>query len=134
MNRHRSYAGLVALLVLGVLLPFWPEITHAAAADTVRSDAADPLDHVMDVEQSARLHTAVEALPVDQRQVVALRFFNIYGPRQALSNPYTGVLAIFASRLLNDKPPVIFEDGRQCRRKQQLELCRRIRRREDALE
>ena len=47
--------------------------------------------------------------------VVALRFFNIYGPRQALSNPYTGVLAIFASRLLNDKPPVIFEDGQQCR-------------------
>ena len=38
---------------------------------------------------------------------VALRFFNIYGPRQALSNPYTGVLAIFASRLLNDAPPVI---------------------------
>jgi len=46
---------------------------------------------------------------------VALRFFNIYGPRQALSNPYTGVLAIFASRLLNHKPPLIFEDGRQKR-------------------
>ena len=45
----------------------------------------------------------------------ALRFFNVYGPRQALSNPYTGVLAIFASRLLNDRPPVIFEDGRQQR-------------------
>jgi len=47
--------------------------------------------------------------------VVALRFFNIYGPRQALSNPYTGVLAIFAARLLNEKPPVVFEDGRQLR-------------------
>lgn len=46
---------------------------------------------------------------------VALRFFNVYGPRQALSNPYTGVLAIFASRYLNDRPPVIFEDGRQRR-------------------
>jgi dTDP-L-rhamnose 4-epimerase len=46
---------------------------------------------------------------------VALRFFNIYGPHQALSNPYTGVLAIFASRLLNGKPPVIFEDGLQQR-------------------
>jgi dTDP-L-rhamnose 4-epimerase len=45
----------------------------------------------------------------------ALRFFNVYGPRQALSNPYTGVLAIFASRLLNGKPPMIFEDGRQRR-------------------
>jgi dTDP-L-rhamnose 4-epimerase len=45
----------------------------------------------------------------------ALRFFNIYGTRQALSNPYTGVLAIFASRYLNRKPPRIFEDGRQRR-------------------
>lgn len=46
---------------------------------------------------------------------VALRFFNVYGTRQALSNPYTGVLAIFASRLLNDNPPLIFEDGFQQR-------------------
>jgi dTDP-L-rhamnose 4-epimerase len=46
---------------------------------------------------------------------VALRLWNVYGPGQALSNPYTGVLAIFASRLLNGKPPVIFEDGRQRR-------------------
>lgn len=46
---------------------------------------------------------------------VALRFFNVYGPRQALSNPYTGVLAIFSSRLLNDNPPLIFEDGLQQR-------------------
>jgi dTDP-L-rhamnose 4-epimerase len=45
--------------------------------------------------------------------VVALRFFNIYGPYQALSNPYTGVLAIFASRLLNRKAPLINEDGAQ---------------------
>jgi dTDP-L-rhamnose 4-epimerase len=46
---------------------------------------------------------------------VALRFFNVYGERQALSNPYTGVAAIFASRLLNDRPPLVFEDGRQTR-------------------
>jgi dTDP-L-rhamnose 4-epimerase len=46
---------------------------------------------------------------------MALRFFNVYGPRQALSNPYTGVLAIFAARLLNQKRPVIFEDGLQQR-------------------
>ncbi|PKD16216.1 dehydratase [Salegentibacter salinarum] len=45
----------------------------------------------------------------------ALRFFNVYGTRQALSNPYTGVLAIFASRFINNKPPVIFEDGNQQR-------------------
>jgi dTDP-L-rhamnose 4-epimerase len=46
---------------------------------------------------------------------VALRFFNVYGTRQALSNPYTGVLAIFASRFLNGNAPLIFEDGLQMR-------------------
>jgi dTDP-L-rhamnose 4-epimerase len=46
---------------------------------------------------------------------VALRYFNVYGPRQALSNPYTGVAAIFSSRLLNNHPPLIFEDGLQSR-------------------
>lgn len=45
----------------------------------------------------------------------ALRFFNAYGERQALSNPYTGVLAIFASRILNGNPPLLFEDGLQRR-------------------
>lgn len=46
---------------------------------------------------------------------VALRLFNTYGTRQALSNPYTGVLAIFAARLLNDRPPRVYEDGLQRR-------------------
>jgi dTDP-L-rhamnose 4-epimerase len=46
---------------------------------------------------------------------VALRFFNVYGTRQALSNPYTGVLAIFAARYLNDRPPLVNEDGLQRR-------------------
>lgn len=46
---------------------------------------------------------------------VALRLFNVYGPRQSLNNPYTGVIAIFASRLLNDQRPLIYEDGLQRR-------------------
>lgn len=46
---------------------------------------------------------------------VALRFFNVYGPRQSLSNPYTGVLAIFASEFLQSRMPRIFEDGLQKR-------------------
>jgi len=46
---------------------------------------------------------------------VALRYFNIYGERQALSNPYTGIAAIFGARVLNRQPPVIFEDGVQSR-------------------
>jgi len=46
---------------------------------------------------------------------VALRFFNVYGPRQSLNNPYTGVAAIFMSRIKNNKPPIINEDGNQTR-------------------
>lgn len=46
---------------------------------------------------------------------VAFRYFNIYGTRQALSNPYTGVCAIFSSRLMNNQAPTIYEDGDQAR-------------------
>jgi dTDP-L-rhamnose 4-epimerase len=47
--------------------------------------------------------------------IVSLRFFNVYGPRQTLSNPHSGVLAVFASQLMNGKAPVVFEDGYQRR-------------------
>jgi dTDP-L-rhamnose 4-epimerase len=47
--------------------------------------------------------------------VVALRYSCTYGPRQSLFNPYTGVIAIFCTRLLNDRPPVVYEDGQQSR-------------------
>ncbi len=63
-----------------------------------------------DQERMCLLHGAAYRVPT-----TALRFFNVYGPDQALSNPYTGVLAIFANRLLNDRPPLIFEDGHQRR-------------------
>jgi dTDP-L-rhamnose 4-epimerase len=53
-----------------------------------------------------------EAYGID---TVALRLFNVFGSRQALSNPYTGVLAIFAAHLLNGRPPAVFEDGQQRR-------------------
>jgi dTDP-L-rhamnose 4-epimerase len=48
-------------------------------------------------------------------ETVALRYLNVYGPRQALGNPYTGVAAIFAARILNGRPPLVFEDGAQIR-------------------
>ena len=63
-----------------------------------------------DQEEMTLLFGRTYGLPV-----VALRFFNIYGSRQALSNPYTGVAAIFASRLLNGNRPLVFEDGKQMR-------------------
>lgn len=46
---------------------------------------------------------------------VTLRYFNVYGPRQSLNNPYTGVAAIFSSRIKNNRPPKIYEDGKQTR-------------------
>lgn len=64
----------------------------------------------LDQERMCLLIGKTYAIPT-----VALRFFNVYGPRQALSNPYTGVLAIFAARLLNHNAPLVFEDGRQRR-------------------
>jgi dTDP-L-rhamnose 4-epimerase len=63
-----------------------------------------------DQERLCLLYGAAYEVPA-----VALRLFNAYGPRQALSNPYTGVLAIFAARLLNDRPPIVYEDGEQRR-------------------
>jgi len=63
-----------------------------------------------DQEELCLLYGRTYGLPV-----VALRYFNIYGTRQSLSNPYTGVAAIFASRLLNNRPPLVFEDGQQMR-------------------
>jgi len=63
-----------------------------------------------DQERMCLLYGAAYDLPA-----VALRFFNVYGPRPALSNPYTGALAIFASRLLNDCQPLLYEDGGQRR-------------------
>ncbi len=83
----------------------------------VPTDEGKPLDPTSiyaltkkDQEQASLIIGEAYDIPV-----TALRFFNIYGPRQALSNPYTGVVAIFSSRLLNGEPPLIYEDGAQQR-------------------
>jgi dTDP-L-rhamnose 4-epimerase len=91
-------------------------------------DRGTPLDPIPTPESKQPTLASVYALSkYDQERLclmigrayniptVALRFFNVYGTRQALSNPYTGVLAIFASRLLNNKRPLVNEDGRQRR-------------------
>src|SRR3954462_11404518 len=93
-----------------------------------RDDDGRPLEPVPTPETKQPALSSVYALTkYDQERLclifgaaygiptVALRFFNTYGTRQALSNPYTGVLAIFASRLLNDRPPLVYEDGLQRR-------------------
>jgi dTDP-L-rhamnose 4-epimerase len=104
-----------------------PERLRTGAWDPVDDDGG-PLDSVATHEDAPANLTSVYALSkYDQERLcllvgraygiptIALRFFNVYGPHQALSNPYTGVLAIFAARLLNDRPPLIFEDGEQRR-------------------
>ncbi len=63
-----------------------------------------------DQEELCLIYGRTYGLPV-----TALRFFNIYGPRQALSNPYTVVAAVFGSRMLNGSAPLVFEDGEQMR-------------------
>jgi dTDP-L-rhamnose 4-epimerase len=94
----------------------------------LRDEAGAPLEPLPTPESKSPSLSSIYALSkFDQERMclligraygiptVALRFFNVFGTRQALSNPYTGVLAIFASRLLNDNAPLIFEDGRQRR-------------------
>ena len=93
-----------------------------------RDERGNPLHPIATPETKAPSLSSIYALSkYDQERMclmigriykvptVALRFFNAYGPHQALTNPYTGVLAIFSSRLLGAKPPLINEDGKQCR-------------------
>jgi dTDP-L-rhamnose 4-epimerase len=94
----------------------------------VRDAAGNVLQPVPTNEQTPLTPTSIYAINKrDQEEMclcvgaaydiptTALRLFNVYGSRQALSNPYTGVAAIFCARLLNNRPPLIFEDGEQRR-------------------
>jgi dTDP-L-rhamnose 4-epimerase len=105
------------------------QLEQLRAADwELRGDGGDLLQPVPTPETKGPSLSSVYALSkYDQERLclmigrayniptVALRFFNVFGTRQALSNPYTGVLAIFAARLLNNNRPLIFEDGLQRR-------------------
>ena len=96
--------------------------------EPVCQDTGEPLESIATAETSEPLARNVYALSKRYQEelalslgsaygfpVVCLRLFNVYGPRQSMSNPYTGVLAIFLSRLLAGQPPVVYEDGRQTR-------------------
>ncbi len=105
-----------------------PESQLAAREWDVLADDGTPLEPEPTAETKPLRPTSIYAIGKRDHEemflavgaaygipAVALRFFNVYGERQALSNPYTGVAAIFSSRLLNDRPPVVFEDGEQTR-------------------
>lgn len=96
--------------------------------EPVCSETGEPLEPVPTPEGAALMARNIYALTKRYQEeialslgavyrfpVVCLRMFNVYGPRQSLSNPYTGVLAIFLSRLLAGQPPVVYEDGGQTR-------------------
>jgi len=105
-----------------------PESQLAAREWDVLADDGTPLEPEPTAETKQLRPTSIYAIGKRDHEemvlavgaaygipAVALRFFNVYGERQALSNPYTGVAAIFSSRLLNDRPPLVFEDGGQTR-------------------
>ncbi len=79
-------------------------------------ETAEPIAHnIYALSKRYQEEMALSLGQVYGFQVVCLRLFNVYGPRQSLRNPYTGVLAIFLSRLLAGQGPVIYEDGQQTR-------------------
>jgi dTDP-L-rhamnose 4-epimerase len=99
-----------------------------AAWDPICPECGQTLGPVPTPESKPTQHTSVYAVtkkaqeelalafgPAYEIPTIALRFFNAFGSRQALSNPYTGVAAIFMSRLKNGNPPLLFEDGAQSR-------------------
>ncbi len=114
----------------GLVFPHPRPVKRMAAGDfSVRCPSCDRETISKPTPESAPLggETVYALTKVDQERLtlnwgrqtgvptVALRYSCTYGPRQSIFNPYTGVIAIFATRLLNNLPPVLFEDGAQSR-------------------
>jgi dTDP-L-rhamnose 4-epimerase len=91
-----------------------PDGAPLAARPTAETKALEPTS-VYAVTKRDHEELFLSVGTAYQIPTVALRYFNVYGSRQALSNPYTGVAAIFSSRLLNGSAPIVFEDGQQSR-------------------
>jgi len=111
-----------------VFPPLRREVDLAARRFEPRGDDGAELEPIATPEEKPLQPTSIYAITKRDHEemfltvgaaygipVVALRYFNTYGTRQALSNPYTGAVAIFSSRLLNRNRPLIYEDGRQTR-------------------
>jgi dTDP-L-rhamnose 4-epimerase len=88
-----------------------------AAATPVPTDEEAPIggENVYAISKFAQERLVLTWGRATGVPVVALRYSCTYGPRQSVFNPYTGVIAIFCTRLLNDQPPLVYEDGRQSR-------------------
>jgi dTDP-L-rhamnose 4-epimerase len=95
--------------------PVCPETNEVLEPILTPEDAAPLARNVYALTKRYQEELALSLGQVYGFPVVCLRLFNVYGPRQSLSNPYTGVLAIFLSRLRAGQAPVVYEDGRQTR-------------------
>ncbi|MBA2523947.1 MAG: NAD-dependent epimerase/dehydratase family protein [Solirubrobacterales bacterium] len=95
--------------------PICPECGRDTAPEPVRENAALRPVSVYGISKRDTEELALVLGEAYGFEAVALRYLNVYGPRQALANPYTGVAAIFSARLLGGRPPRVFEDGGQIR-------------------
>jgi dTDP-L-rhamnose 4-epimerase len=92
-----------------------PACGVAAAPTPTDEEAPTGGENVYAISKMIQERLAISWSRATGIPVVALRYSCAYGPRQSLFNPYTGVIAIFCTRLANDLPPVVYEDGRQSR-------------------
>jgi dTDP-L-rhamnose 4-epimerase len=91
--------------------------TCGRVSEPVPTDEAAPMggENTYAISKADQERLAISFGRATGLPVTALRYSCTYGPRQSLFNPYTGVIAIFCTRLMNDLPPVVYEDGRQSR-------------------
>jgi dTDP-L-rhamnose 4-epimerase len=95
--------------------PHCPVCKKSVEGIPIREDALRESGTVYALSKNMQEDMVMNVASVYGMKATAFRLFNVYGPRQSLSNPYTGVTAIFLSRLKNNQPPIIYEDGKQSR-------------------
>ena len=95
--------------------PTCPQTKEPLVAHPTDEDAALMATNIYALTKRYQEELALSSGRTFGFPVVCFRLFNVFGPRQSLSNPYTGVLSIFLSRLLKGHPPVVYEDGNQSR-------------------
>jgi dTDP-L-rhamnose 4-epimerase len=88
-----------------------------SAATPVPTDEQAPIggENIYAISKATQERTVLSWSRASGLPAVALRYSCTFGPRQSLFNPYTGVIAIFCTRLMNDLAPIVFEDGHQSR-------------------
>lgn len=109
LQKFRTHGDLDRIVVASSMSIYGP-----GGPDTSESEPARPTSiyGLTKFDQERLAHIYSDLMNCES---TALRYFNVYGPGQALDNPYTGVIANFANWLLNDQQPIVYEDGQQTR-------------------